>query len=39
MLQKAALDKGALWLTDLGYFRLYMFAALAQQEGYSLSRL
>lgn len=38
-LQKAALEKGALRLADLGYFRLDVFAAQAQQEGYFLSRL
>ncbi len=36
-LQKAALNKKAFRLTDLGYFRLDVFAAHAQQEGYFLS--
>ena len=38
-LQKAKLPKGALRLTDLGYFKLDIFQDYCQQEAYFLSRL
>jgi hypothetical protein len=38
-LQHAALEPGALRLTDVGYFRLDVFAEPIQQGGYFLSRL